>query len=127
MFDTGAITLFYADHKEVVEIYNKVQSQNAKGIVPKLILSEYFYKTWQIFGRQAAELRTNAFRNSSVVVCDIEDEDIFNAGKFKVKNSTLSIADCIAIACATREGAIILTTEYEMKKIKQVKVRKLDY
>ncbi len=127
MFDTGAITLFYANHKEVVEIYHKVQSQHAKGIVPKLILSEYFYKTWQIFGRQAAELRTNAFRNSNVEVCEMADEDIFNAGKYKVKNSALSIADCIAIACAKREGATILTTESEMKKVKQVKVKKLDY
>lgn len=127
MFDTGAITLFYANHKEVVEIYKKVQSQEVRGIVPKLILSEYFYKTWQIFGRQAAELRTNAFRNSSVVVCEMADEDIFNAGKYKVRNSALSIADCIAIACAEREGAIILTTESEMKKLKQVKVRKLVY
>ena len=60
-------------------------------------------------------------------ICDIADEDIFNAGKYKVKNTNLSIADCIAVACARREGAIILTTESEMKNIKQVKVRKLDY
>ncbi len=65
--------------------------------------------------------------NSKVQVLDMTDDDIFNAGKYKLNNSFLSIADCIALSCAIREGAIILTTEGEMKSIKKAKVRKIDY
>lgn len=127
LFDTGAITLFYADHSEVKKYYIEVQNSQAIGIVPKLILTEYYYKTWQFFGKQAAELRTNSFKNSKVRVCDMTDDDIFNAGKYKVRNTLLSIADCVAISCAVREGALILTTEDEMSSVKTAKVRKINY
>ncbi|OLS20470.1 MAG: hypothetical protein HeimC2_37080 [Candidatus Heimdallarchaeota archaeon LC_2] len=65
--------------------------------------------------------------NSKVKVCEMTDDDIFNAGKYKVRNNLLSIADCIAISCGVREAAIILTTEREMSSIKKAKVRKIDY
>ncbi|MFV2014476.1 MAG: PIN domain-containing protein, partial [Candidatus Heimdallarchaeota archaeon] len=116
-----------ADHTEVKKIYNEVQSAQAIGIVPGLILTEYYYKTWQFFGKQAAELRTNSFMNSKINVCDMTDDDIFNAGAYKVRNSLLSIADCVALSYAIREGAIIITTEDEMKSIKKAKVRKINY
>jgi predicted nucleic acid-binding protein len=115
------------DHAELKKIYLAVQSNQVTGIVPKLILTEYYYKTWQFFGKQAAELRTSSFMNSKVHVLEMIDDDIFNAGKYKVQNSLLSIADCVALACAIREGAIILTTEEEMKSIKTAKVRKINY
>lgn len=127
LFDTGAITLYFANHNEIKKIFEDIQIGRASGIVPKIILVEYYYKTWQIFGKPAAELRTNAFRNSEIHVCDISDDDIFNAGKYKVRNNKFSIADCIAISCAVRENATILTTEDEMKKVKHLKVKKLNY
>ena len=95
--------------------------------MPKLILTEYYYKTWQFFGKQAAELRTNSFMNSKVRVFDMTNDDIFNAGKYKVRNTLLSIADCVAISCAVSEGAIILTTEEEMKSVKGARVKKINY
>lgn len=55
------------------------------------------------------------------------DDDIFNAGKYKVRNTLLSITDCVAISCAVREGALILTTEDEMSSVKTAKVQKINY
>lgn len=55
------------------------------------------------------------------------DDDIFNAGKYKVRNTLLSITDCVALSCAVREGALILTTEDEMSSVKTAKVQKINY
>lgn len=126
IWDTGALTLFFANHAQAGKIMSAIKNNEAKGYIPRIILSEYYYKTWQKFGKQAAYIRTNNLRNSKNIECTIEKDDIYNIGEYKVKSSILSLADCVLLNTAKNNNCIIITTETEITKnyyLKSIKLR----
>lgn len=127
IWDTGALSLYFADNPEVKTYMKKIVSGEMQGLVPRLILAEFFYKTWQKLGKEVAQIRLVALRQAPIFEEPIAESDVFEIGMLKVKHSRLSLADCVLIQLAKKINATILTTEKEITTIKGVKALKINY
>lgn len=127
IWDTGALSLFFADHDQTRIYMRKIQQNQIEGYVPRVILAEYYYKASQKIGKETAQIRIVALRNTKIKEEIIEEQDIFNIGTIKLNNKHLSLADCILVCTAMKRRATILSTETGFEKIKEVKTIKLEY
>jgi predicted nucleic acid-binding protein len=120
VLDAGAISLFFAGDPRVVPYFNKIDQEQATGLITEINLTEYYYKTCQKIGKQAADTRYYLLRNSKLKT--IGDENLSRlAGLEKCKQELdLSLADCFALALAKRENATLITTDHELAKVKDV-------
>lgn len=120
VLDAGALSLFFAGDPRVVPYFNRIDQGQATGLITEINLTEYYYKTCQKIGRQAADTRYFLLRNSKLKT--IGDESLSRlAGLEKCKQKLdLSLADCFALALAKRENATLITTDCELGKVKDV-------
>ena len=127
VWDTGALSLFFADHSDAKSLMRKITGGQARGHVPRIILAEFFYKTCQKLGKQVAEIRITALRHSDIIEEPLEENDIVHTGMLKIKYPELSLADCVVANLGIKHKATVVTTEKEMTGIEGLKVIKLDY
>jgi len=122
VIDTGALTLFFAGDARIKPYFDRVDEERAEGYISSVNLAEYYYKTCESLGAGTAALR---FRQTSALLKTVEtDEDLaLRAGVTKCQRRTLSLADCFALSLARRSSGILLTTDRELAKVKDVDVR----
>ena len=123
VLDAGILTLHFTDHEGVRQYFDAIDSGRSVGLMSSFNLAEFYYKTCQALGRQAADTRYFWLRNSELEVVDRE-ELVRQAGLEKCRNSPmLSLADCFALALAKSESALLITTDGELAKAEGVDVR----
>lgn len=127
VWDTGAISLFYAGNEAAVKIMRDIVSGKSKGYIPQLVFSELYYKSWQVFGEQTALLRTITLRESPLDEYILDEKDTYVVGKTKLDYSFLSMIDSVVIATAKSTNSTIITSDGDFLKVKGVKSKKLDY
>lgn len=123
MLDAGSLTLHFAGDPRIVEYVNKIEDEKATGLLAEVNLTEYYYKTCQKLGRQAADIRYFMMRASKLRL--VYDENLTRAaGLEKCRQQLdLSLADCYALALAKREKAILLTTDEALRRAKGVQAK----
>ena len=128
VIDTGVLTLFYAGEARVKPYFDQIHNGKAEGLMMSVNLSEHFYKTCQKLGRQTANLRYYQSR-TILTIAETSEELALTAGTEKCRRSTLSLADCFALALAKSVKGTLLTTDSELGKVKDVDVKlfKVDY
>ncbi|MHA2250949.1 MAG: PIN domain-containing protein [Candidatus Kariarchaeaceae archaeon] len=127
IWDTGALALFFVNNEVLLKFMDDIVSGTSKGYVPQLVFSEFYYKTWQKFGEQAAILRTKTLRESSLEEYILDEKDTYVVGKFKLDYSFLSIIDAIVVASAKATNSVIITSDTDFLKVKGIKVKKINY
>ncbi|MDV3277481.1 MAG: PIN domain-containing protein [Nitrososphaerales archaeon] len=121
VIDTGALTLFFVGDSRLATPFYQIASGRAAGFISSVNLAEFFYKTCQKAGRDAAGVMCRrAERRLQVVVPDAELA--LAAGAEKCRNGRLSLADSFVLALAKRVGGTVLTTDSEMAKCGEVRV-----
>lgn len=126
MWDTGALSLIFMNHNKAKSILQDIIHSKAVGYVPVIVLSEFYYKTWQKFGQQAAELRCISITDHMKEI-ELKSEDKFNVGELKVKNTELSIVDAVILTLSDKLGTTLLTTDQPLSKIRGYACVKLNY
>lgn len=123
VLDAGTVSLFFAGDSRVAQYFTRIDQQKAAGLITEVNLAEYYYKTCQKLGRETADIRYFMLRNSRLLT--IGDENLTRlAGLEKCRQQLdLSLADCFALALAKRENAILLTTDSELRKVKEVQAK----
>ncbi|QQG49284.1 MAG: PIN domain-containing protein [archaeon] len=121
-FDTGVISLHFAEDRRVEGAFRDVESGRSPGSVASVNMAELFYLTCRVLGRQTAVIR---FRQTAEILNVVEtDEDLtLRAGAFKCRDSQLSLSDSFALALAQRTGAILLTTDTQLANNKAVRTK----
>lgn len=122
VFDTGALTLLYADERRLRPEAEKIQSGVAEAIVSSVTLAEFFYKTCQMLGKDTASLRFRQIAERMHVFL-VGKELSESAGLEKCRNNRLSLSDAFALALAKEVGGLLLTTDSVLAQEKAVKVR----
>ena len=122
VFDTGALSLLFVEDERLRPVVEGIQGGKALGILSSVTLSEYFYKTCQILGRDVAALRSRQLDERMRVV-DADTELARAAGLEKCRNTRLSLADAFALSLARRVKGTLLTTDGELAKSRDVSVR----
>jgi predicted nucleic acid-binding protein len=120
--DAGVLALHFAEDSRVKQYFIRIDEGKARGFVTDVNLAECYYKTCKKLGRQAADTSYFLLRASKLEA--VHDEELTRlAGLEKCRQQLdLSLADCFALALAKREGALLLTTDNELKKTKDVRV-----
>jgi len=122
VFDTGALSLFYADDERLRPLIDKIHGGGARGLLSSVTLCEFYYKTCQSLGRDVATLWSRQLgERMQVVGADLDLS--LSAGMEKCRNNRLSLADSYALALSKRVGGILLTTDSELAKSKEASVR----
>jgi predicted nucleic acid-binding protein len=111
------------DDPAIRNYFDMIDREQAVGLVSEVNLAEYYYKTCRKLGRETADVRYFMLRTSKLHVSN--DEPLTReAGLERCRQQLdLSLADCYALALAKRERATLLTTDSELKKIKDVQVK----
>jgi predicted nucleic acid-binding protein len=122
VFDTGVLSLLYAADERLHPLVDRIQGGRDRGLLSSVILAEFYYKTCQKLGREVATLWSMQLSERMQVVGD--DVDLaLSAGLEKCRNNRLSLADSYALALTNRVGGLLLTTDSELAKTKEAKVR----
>ncbi len=91
-----------------------------------LNMPEFYYKTCQTFGKQTGEAWYFQLRNSELRIV-YREEFVRAAGFEKCRQSpNLSLADCFALALAKAENALLITTDAEPAKVRDVRTRRVE-
>ncbi len=122
VFDTGVLSLFYADDERLRPLVDKIHGERAQGLLSSVTLAEFYYKTCQNLGRDVATLWSYQLSERMRVVAADLDLSI-SAGVEKCRNSRLSLADSYALALTKRVGGTLLTTDSELAKSRESRVR----
>jgi len=93
------------------------------GYISGVDVAEFYYKTCQKIGRQTADTRYYQIRRTRLQI--VHDDDLTRgAGLEKCRQPlSLSLADCFALALAKRRKALLLTTDKELSKAKEIEVK----
>jgi predicted nucleic acid-binding protein len=123
VIDAGVLALYFIDDTRVRPYFYGIDDGNIKGYMTHINLSEYYYKTCQQFGKDTADVRYLSIARSKIEI--FADKMLArDAGLERCKTKlNLSIADCYALALSKKLKAILLTTDSELAKVKEVSVK----
>ncbi|MDP2901219.1 MAG: PIN domain-containing protein [Candidatus Bathyarchaeota archaeon] len=123
VLDAGILNLFFVRDARVFPYFRRISGGDAIGHVAGINLSEFYYKTCQTLGRQTADTRFNLLIESEIEV--VEDPELDRqAGIEKCRRELdLSLADCYALTLTKRVNGLLLTTDSELGKTKEVETR----
>lgn len=127
VFDTGALTQYFADNDQMREFIQRVAKGTLQGLIPAPILSELYYKICQKMGNEIARIRYVALQNSNIELVNLEDSLILEAGRIKCQYSFTSLADSFAAGLALLEKCPLVTTDGGLADIKGLKIVKIAF
>ncbi len=121
--DAGVLALHFIDEPHVEEYFSGIDDERISGYISSVNLAEFYYKTCQKIGRQIADTRYYQIKRTRLQI--IHNTDLTRyAGLEKCRQPlSLSLADCFALALAKSEKALLLTTDRELSKVKEVEVK----
>ena len=123
VIDTGVLMLFFMGDERVRPYFEEIDRGTAIGLMPYANLAEFYYKVCETLGKDVAELRCRRILASRIEVVPLDEGLALEAGSLKCHHRRLSLADCIALSLAKAEGAVLLTTDRELAKTREVSVR----
>ena len=124
VIDAGVLSLYFIGDERVRPYLGKITKGINKAFVCDVNLAEYYYKMCEKLGKSIAEIRYHQIRESPIEVVATDEELTRRAGEKKcVYRGKLSLADCFCLALAELKNAVILTTDSELAKVKEVSVK----
>ncbi len=123
VIDAGVLILHFMQDSRVREYFSKIDEEKIRGLVSLVNLAEFYYNTCRKLGKQVAD--TGYFLLLGSKLQPVFDDPLARlAGLEKCRQRLdLSLADCFALALAKRENAILLTTDNELAKVKDVQAK----
>jgi predicted nucleic acid-binding protein len=126
VLDAGVLTLHFADYISVRRYFEEIIIGRCEGLISSVNIAEFYYKTCQKFGKQTADTWYFQLKNSELGIVHRE-ELVRAAGLEKCRQSPkLSLADCFALALAKAENALLITTDRELARVKDVRTKHVE-
>ena len=118
VFDAGVLALYFAGDGRVKKYFNEVIQGFSEGYVCEVNLAEFYYKTAEKLGIDAADIRYEAIRASRIKQVPIEGRLTKEAAKVKLRyRSKISLADAFFITLTYAVDGTALTTDSAVKEI----------
>jgi len=124
--DAGVLTLHFIGDPRVEEYFTGIDEERLSGHICSVNVAEFYYKICQKLGKQTADTRYYQIKRTRLRV--VHDDDLTrSAGLEKCRQPlSLSLADCFALALTKREKALLLTTDTELSKIREIDVKSFE-
>ena len=105
-------------------ILQTIQIRENLGIVPSIVIHEFYKLQLQNFGKEVAELRTKSFLNLDLKIVNLDVPIAIQAAKLRCKYPELPTADAIIAATAIATSSdYVLTDDKHIKQIKETKTK----
>ncbi len=105
-------------------ILETLQRKPNLGIVPSILILEFYKIQLEDFGKDIAELRTESILRSNLKIVNLDPPIAIEAAKLRCKYAELPTADAIIAATAIKTSSeCILTDDKHIKQIKETKTR----
>ena len=120
VIDASIPPLYFAGHEGSKKYIDEIYMGLAKAFMCEINIAEFLYNYAKIFGWEAALIKHHLIRNSPISIVNIDEDLTIKAAKIKLKHYTmLSLADSYLIALAKREKATIITTDKNVKEVRE--------
>ena len=101
-----------------------LQRKENLGIVPSIVIHEFYKFQLQNLGKEVAELRLNSLLKLDLKIINLDIPIAIEAAKLRCKYTELPTADAIIAATAiTTSSDYILTDDKHIKQIKETKTK----
>jgi len=105
-------------------ILDSFENKTNTGIVPAIVIHEYYKIQLQTLGKEVAEIRVNAILKSHLKVANLDPPIAIEAAKLRCKYTQLPTADAIIAATAIKTSSdYVLTDDNHFKQIKETKTK----
>ncbi len=95
-----------------------------KGIIPSIVIHEFYKLQLEDMGKEIAELRTSSILKLDLEIADLNVPTAIEAAKLRCKYSELPTADAIIAATAiARRYDYVLTDDGHINQIKEIKTK----
>ncbi len=121
VLDAGVLALYFAGRDDAKRYIDEILSGRARGYMCEVNVAEFLYNYAKVFGWSAALVKHSLLRNSEIVIVSPDEKLTIEAAKLKLKYyKLLSLADCYLIALAKNLNATIITTDRDVKEVKEI-------
>jgi predicted nucleic acid-binding protein len=94
------------------------------GMVPSIVIHEFYKIQLESLGKDVAEMRINSVLKSALQVINLDPSIAIEAAKLRCKYAELPTADAIIAATAIKTASeYVLTDDNHIKQIKETKTR----
>jgi predicted nucleic acid-binding protein len=101
-----------------------IQTSENLGIVPSIVIHEFYKFQLENLGKDAAELRVNSLLKLDLKIVNLDVPIAIQAAKLRCKYAELPTADAIIAATAIATSSdYILTDDIHIKQIKETKTK----
>ena len=105
-------------------ILRTLQMEPNKGIIPSIVIHEFYKLQLEDMGKEVAELRTSSILKLDLEIADLNVPVAIEAAKLRCMYEELPTADAIIAATAIARGyEYVLTDDRHIKQIKEVKTK----
>jgi len=121
---------YFSDHEKVLvktrEILRTSRKLGNKGIVPTIVLAEFFAQTYRRTGREVADKYFREIVNSGLDIVPLTKEISYHAGMLRAKyQEKVPWGDCIVAATAAQNRAkLVITEDPHFVHIKEIETRR---
>jgi predicted nucleic acid-binding protein len=131
VFDTTFLVLHYFSNDPVVtaktrEVLKTSRKLGNKGIVPTIVLAEFYAQTYKRAGRDVADKHFREIADSGLEIVPLTQEISYGAGLLRCKyQEKVPWGDCIVAATALdRKGKFVLTEDPHFVNLNEVEARR---
>lgn len=101
-----------------------LQKEANLGIIPSIVIHEFYKFELQTLGIEVANIRTNNILKSKLTTTDLDTNTAIEAARLRCKYTDLPTADAIIAATAIKSSAdFVLTDDKHIKQIKEIKTK----
>ena len=115
------LTHFFSDQPRVLERARsrfRDLRRNDNGVLPTLVLAEFFDQVCRHAGSREATQKCEALQMSGLDIYPLTPEIALAAGKIRCSNRDVPIADCVIAATAATLDGRVVTDDPHFSKLK---------
>jgi len=100
-----------------------VNDERISGYISSVNLAEFNYKTCQKIESQTADTRYYQIKRTRLQI--VHEDDLTRAAGLERSRQPLGLllADCFVLALAKREKSLLLTTDKELSKVREIEIK----
>ena len=106
------------------KILESLQKKASLGVVPSIVVHEFYKFEMENFGRDVADMRVNVILKSKLSAVGLDPSTAIEAARLRCKYADLPMADAIIAATAIGTSSdFVLTDDRYIKQIREMKTR----
>ena len=129
IIDTRFLVTHFLAPDEETKKWTKTTLENLQrkpnlGIIPSIVIHEFYKFEMQTLGADVANIRINIVLKSKLAISDLDSDIAIEAARLRCKYADLPTADAIIAATAIKSSSnFVLTDDKHIKQIKETKTK----